>query len=116
MKKFEKVVKVESFMNEKNELYKFVFGELAGLESGDWGVYEEGEEVCYKIDLDDKNEFDKEYWEENGLSVEELKEFIGEGVCFEDDICSEGLGVDIWYNVSFEGNVLKYEFVSIDEE
>lgn len=116
MKKFEKVVKVESFMNEKNELYKFIFGELDGMLGGDWSNYEEGDEVCYKINLDDENDFDKEYWEENGLNVDKLKEFIGEGVCFEDDICSESFENEIWYNVSFEGNVLNYEFVSVGEK
>jgi hypothetical protein len=116
MKKFEKVVKVKSFENEKNELYKFIFGELEGLLSGDWSDYKGGEEVCYKINLDDENEFDKEYWEENGLSVDEIKEFIGEGICFEDDICSEYFESEIWYNVSFEGNVLKYEYVVVNEK
>jgi hypothetical protein len=117
MKKFKNVVKVKDFKNEKNELYKFIFGELELLLGGDWGEYEKGEEVCYNIDLDDENEFDKEYWVEEGrLNIEELKEFIGEGVCFEDDIGSEFFESEIWYNVSFEGNVLKYEFVSVDEE
>lgn len=116
MKKFEKVVKVKSFENEKSKLYKFIFGELEGLLSGDWSDYEGGEEVCYKINLDDENEFDKEYWEENGLSVDEIKEFIGEGICFEDDICSEYFESEIWYNVSFEGNVLKYEYVVVNEK
>jgi hypothetical protein len=114
MKKFEKVVKVKSFEKENQEMYNFVFGELNGLLDGDWSNYKEGEEVCYKINLDNENEFDKEYWEEEGLNIDELKEFIGEGVCFEDDVCSEGLGVDIWYNVSFEGNVLKYEYCNIE--
>lgn len=117
MKKFEKVVKVESFKNEKNELYKFIFGELEGLLSGDWSDCGEGEEVCYKINLDDENEFDKEYWVEEGrLDIEELKEFIGEGICFEDDVCSEYFESEIWYNVSFEGNVLKYEYVVVNEK
>ena len=116
MKKFEKVVKVKSFEKENQEMYNFVFGELDGLLGGDWGEYEKGEEVCYKINLDNENEFDKEYWEEEGLNIDELKEFIGEGVCFEDDICSEFFESEIWYNISFEGNVLKYEFVSVDEK
>jgi hypothetical protein len=117
MKKFEKVVKVKDFKNEKNELYKFVFVELGELLSGDWSNYKEGEEVCYKIDLDDEFEFDKEYWVEEGrFSIEELKEFIGEGVCFEDDICSEFFENEIWYNVSFEGDVLKYEYVVVNEK
>jgi hypothetical protein len=117
MKKFEKVVKITSFENEKNELYKFVFGGVGVDRLEDWSEYEKGEEVCYNIDLDDENDFDKEYWVEEGrLNIEELKEFIGEGVCFEDDICSEYFESEIWYNVSFEGNVLKYEFVSVNEE
>jgi hypothetical protein len=56
MKKFEKVVKVKSFENEKSKMYKFIFGELELLLGGDWGEYEKGEEVCYKIDLDDEND------------------------------------------------------------
>jgi hypothetical protein len=117
MKKFKNVVKITSFENEKNELYKFVFGGVGVDRLEDWSEYEKGEEVCYNIDLDDENDFDKEYWVEEGrLNIEELKEFIGEGVCFEDDICSEYFESEIWYNVSFEGNVLKYEFVSVNEE
>ena len=104
MKKLERVVNgIES----DNKVVNVIGDLICGRNSGDWNVYEEGEEVWYTFEWEDYSE----EFEDNGLSIEDVKEFIGDGVCFDygDD------GFDVWENVYIEGNdvVVKWIYKEI---
>jgi hypothetical protein len=120
MKKFEKVVELNGCKFE-NKFIKFIFDNLDNYLSGDWGVYKNGDVVIYNIDLLEKCE-DWEFnfiddWnecivnEEDKIDLGELKEYVGEGICFIDKNWSEDR---CWYNVEFDGDELEISYV-VDE-
>lgn len=101
MKKFEKVINEEGIGNVINGLIENTMG-------GDCRDYELGEVVVYKYDLD-------EYFEEicdYEVSINELKEFVGEGICLVDNVLSEIYNKEIWYNISVKDERLIIEFVA----
>jgi len=102
MKKFEKVI----VWNEKTNVGPLlVIGDLIDDRiGGDWGVYDEYEEVRYSWDLSDEDDVELEE-----VSLEDIKEFVGDGICIEvveDD--------RIWYNVSIKDNMLYVDWLSIE--
>ena len=98
MKKFKKKVKVN-----ESKFVDFVDSLIEGTLNGDWSEYEEGEEVRYKYDFND--EYYLEMLEENNIEFNEVKEFIGEGICY---IVDE----DIWYNISIKDNIVLVDWVN----
>jgi hypothetical protein len=114
MKKLKNVVRV-NVSNEMNKFDNFIFDNLDSVLGGDWSNYEDGEEVVYEIDLmedcDGVSFIDD--WNESNIKgivigVDEIKEYVGEGICYID----ESWGDDrCWYNVEFEGDVLKISYV-----
>ena len=80
--------------------------------NGDWSEYKVGEEVEYVWNGDEwKLEIEDEDGDLNDgdLSVEELKEFVGEGICVIEDS-----NEDLWYNIKFEGEDLVIGFEELD--
>jgi hypothetical protein len=120
MKKFEKVIELKGSEFE-NKFDKFIFDNLDNYLSGDWSEYKDGDIVNYNIDLLEKCE-DEEFnflddWnecivnEEDKIDLRELKEYVGEGICFIDKLWSED---KCWYNVEFKGDILKISYM-VDE-
>ena len=62
---------------------------------GDWNDYEAGDKVRYEFSFNDEFELD----------LDEVKAFVGEGVCLMID-------EELWYNVSFEDDVLVVEYLA----
>ena len=118
MEKFKKVIEVKSGLIGMNKFDKFIFCELESRISGDWDVYEVGEVVSYDFDLLEKNDdevmnyIDCWNWmcleDEDKVLLEDLKEYVGEGICYDG-----GYGDD-WYNVEFEGDVMVISFLSME--
>lgn len=114
MKKLKNVVRV-NVSNEMNKFDNFIFDNLDSVLGGDWSNYDDGEEVVYEIDLmedcDGVSYIDD--WNESNIKgivigVDEIKEYVGKGICYID----ESWGDDrCWYNVEFEGDVLKISYV-----
>ena len=119
MKKLKNVVRV-NVSNEMNKFDNFIFDNLDNVLGGDWSNYDDGEEVVYEIDLMEINDGVSfiDDWNESNIKgivigVDEIKEYVGEGICYideswDDDRC--------WYNVEFEGDVLKISYVYDDNE
>jgi hypothetical protein len=103
MKKLSKKVKFDIGIN---KIIDVIDNLLEGRLGGDWNDYEEGDEVKYKFNFNDEDEL--ELIEECNVSLDELKEFIGEGICY---IVDE----DIWYNIKFKDNIMivKFEYVDL---
>ena len=111
MKKFKKEVRVKGFEFEGKEI-NFIFGLLEARLNGDWTEYKVGEEVEYIWESDDwKLEIEDEDGDLNDgdLSIEELKNYIGEGIC----VIEDG-NEDLWYNIEFVGEDLVIRFKEID--
>jgi hypothetical protein len=74
---------------------------------GDWNEYDRYEEVRYDWDLNDEDDMcDLEL---EGVSLEDIREFVGDGICIEipgDD--------RIWYNVSIKDDKLLVDWVNIE--
>jgi hypothetical protein len=101
MKKFEKVVNVNEGIG------NVINGMISNNMDSDYNDYKIGDEIVYEFWLED--------FEENcdyECSINELKEFVGEGVCLEDKELSEIWGKDIWYNVSIKEENLLVEFLA----
>ena len=90
MKKFEKVVDANVGIG------NVINGLIIGNMETDYTSYEIGEKIIYNFMIDD----DFNYWD--GLSKNEIKEFVGEGICLEDKELSDLWKMDIWYNVSIK--------------
>jgi len=105
MKKLEKVI----VWNEKTNVGPLlVIGEkIDGRISGDWSVYDEYEEVRYRFDLSDEDEMCE--FEDSNMSIEDIREFVGDGICIEVEEDDR-----IWYNVSIEGNMLYVDWLNIE--
>ena len=118
MKKLEKVIELKGGLKGNNKFDKFIFGELEMRSGGDWENYEDGDEVGYDFDLFEKcddeelNYIDSfNYWlkEEDKIKFEELKEYVGEGICY-----NGGYGDD-YYNVEFKGDIMEISFIFKEE-
>jgi len=118
MKKLENVVELNGCKFE-NKFIKFIFDNLDNYLGGDWSEYEDGEVVNYNIDLleilddNDKISFIDDWNEcivneDDKMDLGELKEYVGEGICFIDKNWSEDR---CWYNVEFKDNVLKISYI-----
>ena len=100
-------LKNEKFSNiGENKIIDVIDSLLEGRLGGDWNEYEKGDVVKYDFDFDDEDEL--ELIEYDDVSLNELKEFIGEGICYVVD-------KDIWYNIKFETNIMivKYEYLDL---
>jgi hypothetical protein len=108
MKKLERVI---NLIGNEDKIVNFI-GDMIGVRNGgDWNVYEENEEVKYTFEREDLCEDYGEYFEEEGISIEEIIEFIGEGFCLD----SSDEGFDVWENVFIEGDdiVIKWVYKEI---
>ena len=105
MKKLERVINV---IESENKIVNIISDWIDGTCDGDWTDYEDGKEVIYDYDLADEDY--SEMLEEEEISVDGVKEFIGKGICLDYG------GDDVWYNVSIENNTLiaKWVYVDID--
>jgi len=119
MKKFEKVIELKGGLEGNNKFDKFIFSEFEGRINGDWGEYEDGEERGYDFDLMEKNDDEELNYidnlndslkDEDKIKFEELKEYVGEGICYDN-----GDGDDNWYNVEFKENIMEISFINISE-
>lgn len=89
-------------------------GMILGNMEGDYNDYEVGDEIVYEFWLD--NDFEEDY----ECSIDDIKEFIGEGICLEDKELSDIWKKDIWYNISikesnssyFKGDSIFIEFLA----
>ena len=54
---------------------------------------------------------DGDFYDED-LSVEELKDYVGEGICVIEDSNND----DLWYNIEFVGEDLIIRFKNLDIE
>jgi hypothetical protein len=114
MKKFKNVIRVNDGY-ELNKFDNFIFDNLDSVLDGDWSNYEDGEEVVYSVDLMEVNDGVSfiDDWNESNIKgvvidLDEIKNYVGEGICYID----ESWGNDrCWYNVEFEGNILKISYI-----
>ena len=117
MEKFKNVIRVNGGLIGNNKYDKFIFGELESRIGGDWGVYEDGEIISYDIDLLEKNDDEVlnyiDNWnyikgdeDEDKVLLEDLKEYVGEGVCYDGKYSDKD-----WYNVEFENDVMVISFI-----
>lgn len=98
MKKFEKVF-------DANEgIGNVINGLIIGNMEGDYNDYEIGDKVVYEFWLD--NDFEEDYIDD--CSIDDIREFVGEGICLEDKELSDIWKKDIWYNVSIEKSNSSY--------
>ena len=104
MKKLERKVNV---VRNESKVIEIICNLIDGCIEGDWNEYDKYEEVKYNFDLKDEDYF--EMLEDVGVSIEDVKEFIGEGVCL---IWDEDF--DIWYNVSIKDNVMLVDWLYIE--
>ena len=120
MEKFKNVIELKGGILDPNynKFDRFIFGELEGRINGDWGVYDDGEIISYDFDLlekcddeelcyiDDYN-FDRD--EEDKVLLNELKEYVGEGICYDGSYGND------WYNVEFVDDVMVVSFIVNNE-
>jgi len=114
MEKFKKVIELKGGLIGMNKFDKFIYGELEMRISGDWGEYEDGEVVSYDFDLLEKDEdevmnyIDCWNWmclkDEDKVLLEDLKEYVGEGICYDGNYGND------WYNVEFVDDVMVISF------
>jgi hypothetical protein len=90
MEKFKNVV------DAKDGIGKVINDLILGNMETDYNDYELGDRVTYSFMMDD----DFGFWEE--INMNEIKEFVGEGICLEDKMLSDIWGKDIWYNISIK--------------
>jgi hypothetical protein len=114
MEKLSNVVRV-NVSNEMNKFDNFIFDNLDSVLGGDWSNYDDGEKVVYNIDLmedcDGVSYIDD--WNESNIKgvvidLDEIKNYVDKGICYID----ESWGDDrCWYNVEFEGDILKISYI-----
>jgi hypothetical protein len=119
MEKFKKVIELKSSIENYNKYDKFIYGELEGRSSGDWNEYKDGDVVEYDFDLLEKDEDDVmnyiDCWnwmclkDEDKVLLNDLKEYVGEGVCYDGSYGND------WYNVEFEGDVMVISFICMED-
>jgi hypothetical protein len=101
MKRFEKEVNFK-----ENGIVEYIDGMIDSRLGGDWTDYEVGDIVIYNFDLDDEG-YLLDLKEEFNIELNDIKELVGKGICIVVD-------EDIWYNVSFKGDILMVEFVVLE--
>jgi hypothetical protein len=101
MKRFEKEMDYQ-----ENGIIKYIGGMIDGRLGGDWTNYEVGDIVIYNFDLDDEG-YLLDLKEVFNIELSDIKQLIGKGICIVID-------EDIWYNVSFIGDVLIVEFIVLE--
>jgi len=112
--KFEKEVVLDNFERNENKVVDFIESLIDSGLGGDWSDhYKEGDIIKYNFELDE------DYIEDlndDGIDVNDIKEFIGNGVCLIDKLSSECFKKDICYNVEFiENNIIvKYEYFDLE--
>ena len=91
----------------ENNITECILDLIADCDGGNWNDYNDGDIVKYHFDFNDENFI--EVLDNENIKLDELKEFVGEGICC---IVDE----DIWNNVRFEGNemIVEYEYVECD--
>ena len=113
MEKFKKVIELKGGLIGMNKFDKFIYGELEMRSSGDWNEYEDEEVVEYDFDLLEKNDDEELCYiddynlgleDEDKVLLEDLKEYVGEGVCYDGNYGND------WYNVEFKGDVMVISF------
>lgn len=97
MKKFKNVVDANVGIG------NVINGLILGNMESDYNDYKMGDRVSYEFWLDDDFE---DY--NDDCNINEIKEFVGEGVCLEDKVLSDIWGKDIWYNVSIRKSISSY--------
>jgi hypothetical protein len=103
MKRLERQVNLEN----GGVIIDVICSKIEGRTSGDWNEYDRYEEVRYVFDLDDEDEMCE--FEDVNVSVEDIKEYVGEGVCYVDNE-----DFDVWYNISIKGNELYIDWLNIE--
>ncbi len=98
MEKFKKVVNVNEGIG--NVINNLIIGNM----ETDYNNYEIGDKVVYEFLLD--NDFEEDYIDD--YSIDDIREFVGEGICLEDKELSDIWKMDIWYNVSIEKSNSSY--------
>ena len=114
MEKFKKVVELKGGLVGMNKFDRFIYGELESRSGGDWDVYEKGDIIEYDFDLlekscddDDLNyidDYNLGLEDENKVLLNDLKEYVGEGVCYDGNYGND------WYNVEFVDDVMVISF------
>jgi hypothetical protein len=113
MEKFKKVIELKGGLIGMNKFDKFIYGELEMRSSGDWNEYEDEEVVEYDFDLLEKNDDEELCYiddynlgleDEDKVLLEDLKEYVGEGVCYDGNYGND------WYNVEFKDDVMVISF------
>ena len=69
----------------ENKITDTIDSLLEGRLNGDWTEYKKGDVAKYSFDFDD--EYELELLEENNIKLNEVKEFINEGICYMVDEC-----------------------------
>jgi hypothetical protein len=112
MKKFEKEIIIEEIG--VNKIVDFI-GELIDVGiGGDWSDhYVEGDIIKYDVKID---EYYIEDLKEDNLDINEIKEFIGKGICLVDELLSKYWNKEICYNIEFIDNeiVIIYEYLDLE--
>ena len=75
---------------------------IEGRISGDWNLYDEGEEVRYDFDLGDEDEFEE--FSDRNITLNDVKKYIGKNIRLYYD-------ENIWYDVSIENNTMFVDWV-----
>jgi len=110
-KKFEKEIVIGKIG--ENKIVDFFEGLIDISLGGDWSDhYVKGDIIEYNLE-------EEEYiddLEEDGLDINEVIEFIGEGICLIDKELSECYGEEICYNIKFIDNeiVIIFEFLDLE--
>ena len=97
-----------------NKIVDFIEGLIDISLGGDWSDhYMEGDIIEYNIEIDEDYIEDLE---EDGLDINEIKEFIGEGICLVDELLSKCYNKEICYNIKFVDNeiVIIFEFLDLE--
>ncbi len=95
MKKLERKVDWKSL---KNPIVDVISTMIDNRIDGDYNEYKNSEDIKYSFYLDD--------FIDEGIKIEDVKEFVGEGFCLE---INKSFG--IWYNVSIEEDNLIVDWV-----
>jgi hypothetical protein len=110
MEKFKK----EIIGGEENKIVDFIWSLIDGGLGGDWSDnYKEGDIIKYDFEIDEDYILDLK---DDGLDINEIKEFISDGICLIDKIGSEYFNKDICYNVEYENGVVivNYEYFDLE--
>jgi hypothetical protein len=113
MEKFKKVIELKGGLKGMNKFDRFIYGELEMRSSGDWNEYEDEEVVEYDFELLEKcddeelcyiDDYNLGLEDEDKVLLEDLKEYVGEGVCYDGNYGND------WYNVEFKDDVMVISF------